>query len=152
MNTIDLTSIVVEKPKSVFRKCEDKNNSGYIFDNAINTARKIVMQLGSNILRTNHVMLTAKMQSGKTSVCNAVVNIIQKSRLYRHMQINKVLFITGMNDCGLKTQTYERLKEQVFGATDDNIYIGKRSKKNLSNNKFFVLIVSISHLVSRHAE
>ena len=75
MNTIDLTSIVVEKPNSVFRKCEDKNNSGYIFDNAINTARKIVMQLGSNILRTNHVMLTAKMQSGKTSVCNAVVNI-----------------------------------------------------------------------------
>lgn len=139
MNTIDLTSILVEKPNSVFRKCEDKNNSGYIFDNAINTARKIVMQLGSNVLRTNHVMLTAKMQSGKTSVCNAVVNIIQKSRLHKHMCINKVLFITGMNDCGLKTQTFERLKEQVFGATDDNIYVGKRSKKNLSKNKYFVL-------------
>ena len=139
MNSIDLTRIVVEKPNSFFRKCEDKTSNGYIFDNAINTARKIVMQLGSNILRTNHVMLTAKMQSGKTSVCNAVVNIIQKSRLYKNMQINKIMFITGMNDCGLKNQTFDRLKEQVFGATDDNIYIGKRSKKNLSKNKFFVL-------------
>ena len=139
MNLNDLISIVAEKPNSFFRKCENKNSNTYIFDNAINTARKIVLRLASNVLRTNHVMLTAKMQSGKTSVCNAVVNIIQKSRLHRHMQINKVLFITGMNDCGLKTQTFDRLKEQVFGATDDNIYIGKRSKKNLSKNKFFVL-------------
>lgn len=139
MNLNDLISIVAEKPNSFFRKCEDKSSNTYIFDNAINTARKIVLRLASNVLRTNHVMLTAKMQSGKTSVCNAVVNMIQKSRLYKHMQINKVLFITGMNDCGLKTQTFDRLKEQVFGATDDNIYIGKRSKKNLSKNKFFVL-------------
>ena len=69
---------IQDKPNSTFRKCEDKNNSSYIFDNAINTAQKIVMELSSNVLRTNHVMLTAKMQSGKTSVCNAVVNIIQK--------------------------------------------------------------------------
>lgn len=139
MNINDLTSIVIEKPNYFFRKSEDKSNKGYIYDNAINTARKIVIKLASNILRTNHVMLTARMQSGKTSVCNAVVNIIQKSKLYKHMAINKVLFISGMNDCGLKNQTYERVKEQIIGASEDNIYIGKRSKRNVSQNKFFVL-------------
>ena len=139
MNKTDLADILMRKNNDYFRKNIDPTNCGYIFDNAINTARKIVLQLGSNVLRTNHVMLTAKMQSGKTSVCNAVINIIQRSRLYRDMCINKVMFISGMNDCGLKEQTYQRLKEQVIGANDDNIYIGKRSKKNLSQNKYFVL-------------
>ena len=137
MNVDDLRSIVVEKPNSCFRKTEDKTSKSYIFDNAINTARKIVMKLGSNILRTNHVLLTARMQSGKTSVCNAVVNIINKSGLYKHMAINKVLFISGMNDCGLKTQTYERIKEQIIGAHDENIYLGKQ--RTNKNNIFFLL-------------
>lgn len=139
MNKENLASILIKKNNSYFRKSDDKNNKGYIFDNAINTGRKIVLQLGSNTTRKNHINLTAKMQSGKTSVCNSVINIITASKLYKQMAIKKYMFITGMNDCGLKEQTYTRLKEQAFGANVDNIYYGKRSKKNLSENKFYVL-------------
>ena len=139
MEKKDLASILIKKTNSYFRKSNDKNSPKYIFDTAINTARKIVLQLGSNVTRRNHVVLCASMQSGKTSVCNSVINIINTSKLYKSMAIKKYMFITGMNDCGLKEQTYIRLKEQVMGASDDNIYIGKRSKKNLSENKYFVL-------------
>ena len=139
MEKKDLASILIKKTNSYFRKSNDKNSPKYIFDTAINTARKVVLQLGSNVTRRNHVVLCASMQSGKTSVCNSVINIINTSKLYKTMAIKKYMFITGMNDCGLKEQTYIRLKEQVMGASDDNIYIGKRSKKNLSENKYFVL-------------
>ena len=139
MEKKDLASILIKKNNNFFRKTTDKNSISYIYDNAINTARKVVLQLGSNVTRRNHVVLCASMQSGKTSVCNSVINIINTSKLYKSMAIKKYMFITGMNDCGLKEQTYIRLKEQVMGASDDNIYIGKRSKKNLSENKYFVL-------------
>ena len=128
-------SILIAKDNDFFRGCLDKNDSAYIYDAQINTARKIVMQLASNVLRTNHVMLLAPMQSGKTATCISVVNIINKSKLYKNMSVNKYFFISGMNDCGLKTQTYERVKSQVIGANDDNICIN--SKKN-NNSKYFV--------------
>ena len=139
MEKKDLASILIKKTNSYFRKSDDKNNKGYIFDSQINTARKVVLQLGSNVTRRNHVCVVASMQAGKTGTCNSVINIINTSKLYKTMAIKKYMFITGMNDCGLKEQTYIRLKEQVMGASDDNIYIGKRSKKNLSENKYFVL-------------
>ena len=139
MDKVNLASILIKKKNSYFRKSNDRGNKGYIFDSAINAARKVVLQLGSNITRSNHVNLCAKMQSGKTSVCNSVINIINTSKLYKSMAINKYMFITGMNDCGLKDQTYTRLKEQVIGANVDNIYYNKRSKKNLSDNKYFVM-------------
>lgn len=129
-----LMSILIAKDNDFFRGCLDKNDSAYIYDAQINTARKIVMQLASNVLRTNHVMLLAPMQSGKTATCISVVNIINKSKLYKNMSVNKYFFISGMNDCGLKTQTYERVKSQVIGANDDNICIN--SKNN--NSKYFV--------------
>lgn len=130
-----LMSILIAKDNDFFRGCLDKNDSAYIYDAQINTARKIVMQLASNVLRTNHVMLLAPMQSGKTATCISVVNIINKSKLYKNMSVNKYFFISGMNDCGLKAQTYERVKSQVIGANDDNICIN--SKKN-NNSKYFV--------------
>lgn len=130
-----LMSILIAKDNDFFRGCLDKNDSAYIYDAQINTARKIVMQLASNVLRTNHVMLLAPMQSGKTATCISVVNIINKSKLYKNMSVNKYFFISGMNDCGLKTQTYERVKSQVIGANDDNICIN--AKKN-NNSKYFV--------------
>ena len=139
MEKKDLASILIKKTNSYFRKSDDKNNKGYIFDSQINTARKVVLQLGSNVTRRNHVCVVASMQAGKTGTCNSVINIINTSKLYKSMAIKKYMFITGMNDCGLKEQTYIRLKEQVIGASDDNIYVGKRSKKNLSENKYFVL-------------
>lgn len=130
-----LMSILIAKDNDFFRGCLDKNDSAYIYDAQINTARKIVMQLASNVLRTNHVMLLAPMQSGKTATCISVINIINKSKLYKNMSVNKYFFISGMNDCGLKTQTYERVKSQVIGANDDNICINP--KKN-NNSKYFV--------------
>ena len=134
-----LSSILIKRPNDFFRRTNDKNDVSYIHDTAINTARKIVLQLGSNVTRRNHTVLLASMQSGKTSVCNSVINIINVSKLYKPMAIKKYMFITGMNDCGLKNQTHIRLKEQVMGASDDNIYYGKRCKRNLSENKYFVL-------------
>lgn len=122
-----------------FRKSEDENDEGYIFDNQINTAKEIVKKLTNRITRRNHVILAAKMQSGKTGVCNAVINIISQTKLESEMMVNKYFIITGMNDCGLKEQTYTRMRQQVIGANADNIYIGKRSKKNLSDNRFFIL-------------
>ena len=122
-------SILIAKDNDFFRGCLDKNDSAYIYDAQINTARKIVMQLASNVLRTNHVMLLAPMQSGKTATCISVVNIINKSKLYKNMSVNKYFFISGMNDCGLKTQTYERVKSQVIGANDDNICINPKCVK-----------------------
>ena len=47
MEKKDLASILIKKTNSYFRKSDDKNNKGYIFDSQINTARKIVLQLGS---------------------------------------------------------------------------------------------------------
>ena len=79
-----LMSILIAKDNDFFRGCLDKNDSAYIYDAQINTARKIVMQLASNVLRTNHVMLLAPMQSGKTATCISVVNIINKSKLYKY--------------------------------------------------------------------
>lgn len=134
-----LASILIKKNNDFFRKNNNIDNCGYIFDSQINTGRKIVMQLASSNTRRNHVNLIAPMQGGKTGACNSVINIIEKSKLYKYMSIKKYMFITGMNDCGLKDQTYIRLKEQVIGANEDNIYLGKRSKRNFSDSKFFVL-------------
>ena len=129
---------VLETPNDKFRKSFNKKH-GYLFDSQINTAKNIVESLSRNVTRRNHVILAAKMQSGKTGVCNAVVNIITQTPLYRHLGIDKYMFITGMNDCGLKSQTLKRVEEQVIGANKDNIYSGLRSKKNLSPNHFFVM-------------
>lgn len=139
MNKEALTEILLKKNNSFFRKSDDISDCGYIHDQQINTARKIVLQLASNVMRSNHINLVSPMQAGKTSVCNAVVNVIIKTKLYRSMMVNKFMFISGMNDCGLKNQTHTRVLEQIIGANVDNVYFGKRSKKNLSKNKFYVL-------------
>ncbi|MBR6517535.1 MAG: hypothetical protein IKT40_11945 [Bacilli bacterium] len=134
-----LTDILMKKNNSFFRKTDDVTSNCYIHDQQINTARRIVLQLGCNELRSNHINLVSPMQAGKTSVCNAVVNVILKSRLYKSMMVKKFIFISGMNDCGLKNQTHTRILEQVIGANKYNVYFGKKSKKNLSENKFFIL-------------
>lgn len=129
-------SILIARNNDYFRGCLDKNDPSYIYDAQINTARKIIMQLASNVLRTNHVMLLAPMQSGKTATCISVVNIINKAKLYKDMCISKYLFISGMNDCGLKNQTYERVLQQVIGATETNVSF---SRKNCKNSRYCVL-------------
>lgn len=125
-------------PNDTFRKTFSKKH-GYLFDSQINTAKDVVSNLARKATRRNHVILAAKMQSGKTGVCNAIVNIITQTPLYRYLAIDKYMFITGMNDCGLKSQTLKRVEEQIIGANKDNIYSGLRSKKNLSPNHYFVM-------------
>lgn len=139
MDKKNLASILIARNNDYFRVTTDKNSNNYIHDTSINCARKIVMQIASNILRSNHVNLIASPQSGKTSVCNSVVNIINKANLHKNMAIKKYMFISGMNDCGLKEQTYKRVIEQIADANVDNTYFGKRCKRNLSENKYFVL-------------
>lgn len=139
MEKLNFIDFLAKKNNDFFRTITDKHDKRYLYDTQINTARKIISQLGEDNDRKNHVILTAKMQSGKTGVCNAVVNMINKSQLCRELKIFKYFFITGMNDCGLKNQTYNRIIEQIEDANIDNIYLGKHSKRNLSTNKYFVL-------------
>lgn len=129
---------ILKTPNDKFRKTFSKKH-GYLFDSQINTAKDVVANLARKTTRRNHVILAAKMQSGKTGVCNAVVNIISQTKLQRYLAVDKYMFITGMNDCGLKSQTLKRVEEQVIGANKDNIYSGLRSKKNLSVNNYFVM-------------
>ena len=134
---IDVEKILLTK-NDTFRKSLNKRH-GYLFDSQINTAKDVVRNLSRKVTRRNHVILAAKMQSGKTGVCNAVVNIISQTPLYRHLGIDKYMFITGMNDCGLKSQTLKRVEEQVIGANKDNIYSGLRSNKNKIAHHYFVM-------------
>lgn len=131
-----LASLLVVKNNDFFRGTLDKNDPYYIYDAQINTARKLVLNLGSNVLRSNHVMLLAPMQSGKTATCLSVINIINKSRLFINMAIKKYMFVSGMNDCGLKNQTFERVRKQVIGCTDEMLSDGRN---NLDTAKYFVL-------------
>lgn len=125
MTQTDLMRVLIDRNNDFFRQTHDASDEMYLFDTQINAGRKVVMRLASNILRTNHVVLVAKMQSGKTGVCNAIVNIINKTKLDREMCVNKYFFICGMNDVGLKNQTYERVVGQIEDATTENTVHGR---------------------------
>ena len=88
-----MTSLVKVR-NSRFRKTDNPDDKGYLFDNQIDTAKEVVANLLHNVTRRNHVILAAKMQSGKTGVCNAVINIISQSTLERKMMVNKYFIIT----------------------------------------------------------
>lgn len=134
---VDVEEILNSKSNTAFRRSSGKDV--FLFDSQITTAKAIVKELANRTLRTNHVMLVAKMQSGKTGVCNSVVNILTETKLDMILGIDKFMFVSGMNDCGLKDQTFIRLRQQVIKANADNVYVGKHSKRNLSPNKFFIL-------------
>lgn len=140
--TLTITDLVNGSNNDMFRKgCE--TDSSYIFDNQINAAKEIVSAFNEKVTRRNHVMLIAKMQSGKTGTCNAVCNIVNTLGLSHVMGVDKFFFVTGMNDCGLKTQSHIRLIEQVEDANVGNTCIGKRSYNHLikegKNPKYYVL-------------
>lgn len=138
----EIKTILNSHNNDFYRKTIDTDSSMYVFDNSIDIAKECVIDLASNILKNRHIILAAQMQSGKTSVMNSIINLITQTKLDRSMAVKKYILLTGMNDCGLKTQTYERLIGQVVGASKDTVYTNKRSKKNEtlgSNNKFFVL-------------
>ena len=70
---------ILSVSNDTFRKTINKDEHGYLFDSQIETAKDIVRNLSRNTTRRNHVILAAKMQSGKTGVCNSVVNIISQN-------------------------------------------------------------------------
>ena len=135
---MDVEKILTETPNNKFRKSLNKAH-GYLFDSQINTAKEVVASISRKVTRRNHIILAAKMQSGKTGVCNAVVNIISQTDIHRYLGVDKYMFITGMNDCGLKEQTLKRVEEQVIGANKENIYSGLRSKKYPGPKHYFVM-------------
>ena len=59
---------VLSTPNDKFRKTFSKKH-GYLFDSQINTAKNVVESLSRKTTRRNHIVLAAKMQSGKTGVC-----------------------------------------------------------------------------------
>lgn len=128
-----------------------------IFDNQIDTGKDIVKHFTAYVQenenehnsRNNHVVLVAKMQSGKTGVCNSVVNILENDDQYlaKYFNIDKYLFITGMNDTGLMQQTlkriyhhdkYEEDEGQILCANDNNVCGGFKELENKKNAKIFV--------------
>ena len=137
MERIELVKHLSKYDNDAFRNVTDPTHEMYLHDTQINAARNIIYRLGSNVLRSNHVVLVAKMQSGKTGVCNAVVNVINKAKLNKPMGISKFLFITGMNDCGLKNQTLERVMKQIDGATPQNVSNGGRNASRFT--KYHIL-------------
>ena len=125
--------------------CKSTTKEGIIFDNQIDAAKDIIKSFTAHAenememeARNNHVVLVAKMQSGKTGTCNAVVNILKKTNLNTYFGINKCFFISGMNDTGLHTQTTKRLAEQVLDATNENMCVGIKEYKDKKNASFFV--------------
>lgn len=138
--TLTTTELIKTANNSLFRSSNNEADTSYIFDSQIDAAKEIVASWHDMVTRRNHVMLIAKMQSGKTGVTNAVCNIINALNLAPNMGVDKFIFVSGMNDCGLKSQTYTRLIEQVPDAKVSNTYIGKRSLKHTNgNNKYYVL-------------
>lgn len=129
-----------------FRKVTDEKSSFYCHNTQIETAKYLALELTQERLRTNHVVLVAKMQSGKTGICNTLVNIINNTSLKDDMHIEKYLFITGMNDCGLKSQTYQRIIGQINEATIDNIYQGEKRLKKDKKKKYKFAILKNSDL------
>ena len=124
---------------NAFRKTTDINSDGFIHKEQMDAAKEVVCELNLNKVRTNHVILVAKMQSGKTGTCNAIVNMVMNTVLHKKLAIKRVLYITGMNDCGLANQTCERLIEQVTSATEENVYDGTKTTEKNTDRKFYVL-------------
>lgn len=157
--------------KRIEQAINDFTNEDYIkidainelFDNQIETAKKIILNftnssdtIDESENRNQHVVLYAQMQSGKTGVCAALINILKKTNLESYFGIKRYMFITGMNDKGLQRQSKERLIDQVFGMTEStvnddlkyehdyySIYVYKNSelkysKINLKNTLIFI--------------
>jgi len=136
-------------PNSEVRKTDDMSSKKYIHDNQIDAAKGLIKAFTAHLhedetheARNNHVVLIAKMQSGKTGTCNATINVLEKTKLYSYFNIEKYLYITGMNDNGLHKQTVDRLSSedegQVIGAVLDNVCDGDKEINSKPNAKFYV--------------
>jgi hypothetical protein len=140
-----------ELPNNKVRFTDDATSKKYIHNNQIDAAKEIIKsftahneQQDEHLARNNHVVLVAKMQSGKTGTCNATINILEQTNLdSSYFHIEKYFYITGMDSNGLHNQTLNRLcsdKEgQVISARIDNVYSKCISIDNKIGAKYFVL-------------
>ncbi len=121
-----------------FRNTKDASN--LIYDNQIETAIDIVLsftkfQDDSNEVDffNRHTILYAQMQSGKTGVCSALINILNKTKLNNYFNIERYILVTGMNDKGLQIQTKNRIVSQVNDITESmvNTDVKKENKNHL---------------------
>lgn len=140
-----VVSILQKINNDSLRKVINVVDDGFIHNNQIETAKDIVKSFTAHNetedehdARNSHVILLAKMQSGKTGVCNAVINILENKEL-GYFGVEKYFYITGMNDNGLHKQTLNRLEQQVIGANNQNICDGIKSFDEKNKQKFFVL-------------
>lgn len=122
-----------------YRKCANVKDEAYIHDCQFETGKKVIDALMRMQTRRGHTILVAPMQSGKTGICNGIVNIINVDKLYSKMGINKYFFVSGMNDTGLKRQTVGRVFSQIIDATPENTYVNKKQSEKNTCNKYFVM-------------
>lgn len=129
-----------------------ENEDEYLFDNQINAGKEIVKSFtahkhpkNEDDARNNHVLLCAKMQSGKTGVCNSVINIFQTLEyLKEYFKIEKFYFITGMNGTGLHEQTVDRILKQVLDINKSDVIDAEKPIKG--NNRGLIYIQKNSGL------
>ena len=113
------------------------DSSYYFYDNKVEVGKEVIQSFCSDEKRTNHVILAASMQCGKTAVMNAICNILSLSMIDKDLNIKKYIFATGMNDVQLKHQTMTRAFQQIIGADEENVCfdLSKATKKS----KYFFL-------------
>ena len=81
-----------------------KMSTSKLYDNQINTARKII----SNFLSVFWVMFIAKLQSGKTGTY-----MFTAFEMFREKKIKKLLIICGSSELQLKNQVKEDFEKYL---------------------------------------
>ena len=114
-----------------------EDNSYRFYDNKVEVAKNVIKSICSSENRTNHVILAASMQAGKTAVMNATCNLLILSGIANELRIKRFIFATGMNDVKLKEQTIERAYSQIIGANCKTIC--EKFDEMDNNSKFFFL-------------
>jgi hypothetical protein len=130
MKSEDRIKLLFSDYISTVRKEHDIKESGYVYDNQINTAKNIIYNMWSGGPRWS--LLFAEMQSGKSGSFLSVPYIISKNELIRtQLGIDmfddslNVFLLTSMNDVDLNEQHIDDIK---------NIVGGKYIKNNVLKN------------------
>lgn len=113
------------------------DDSYKFYENKIEVAKNVIKALCSSDNRSNHVILAASMQAGKTAVMNGICNLLMLSGISNDLMIKKFIFATGMNDVKLKEQTIDRAFSQIIGANSKTVCTKLDEKDKYS--KFFFL-------------
>lgn len=86
----------------------------FFYSEHFDAAIEILSIMASTEPNTNHIILDAPTQSGKTSVMEMVYRILNYKELYRKYKIDNVIYLTADNGSGngsLKMQTKDRFEK-----------------------------------------